>query len=121
MTAASLVGASSLRFHSGCVPQHKSTPDFSLCWRNLPLVILLAAVSYRLTGQYVIHRLRRLREEAVSVVKGTALMALLVIATTFGLHDPYESRATLVLFALLSAGSILAVRRQNWAAIRWLR
>src|SRR5207249_3103358 len=78
-------------------------------------------VSYRLTGQYVIHRLRRLREEAVSVLKGTALMSLLVIATTFGLHDPYESRATLVLFALLNAGSILAVRRQNWAAIRWLR
>jgi Undecaprenyl-phosphate glucose phosphotransferase len=85
------------------------------------LVVLLAAVSYRLTGQYVIHRLRRLREEAVSVIKGTALMSLLVIATTFGLHDPYESRATLVLFSLLTAGSILAVRRLSWAAIRWLR
>src|SRR5262249_29243057 len=111
LTAAAWVGAYYLRFESGWVPQHKSTPDVALCWRNLPLVVLLAAVSYRLTGQYLIHRLRRLREEAVSVVKGTALMSLLVIATTFGLHDPYESRATLVLFSLLTAGSILAVRR----------
>ena len=63
----------------------------------------MAAVAYRLTGQYVIHRFRRLREEVVSVVKGTALMGLLVIAATFGLHDPYESRATLLLFFGLTA------------------
>src|SRR5947199_296163 len=45
LTAAAWVGAYYLRFESGWVPQHKSTPDFALCWRNLPLVILLAAVS----------------------------------------------------------------------------
>jgi Undecaprenyl-phosphate glucose phosphotransferase len=121
ITAVCWVGAYFLRFESGWVPLFKDTPDVSLCWRNLPLVILLGAVSYRLTGQYAIHRLRRLREEAVSVVKGTALMSLLVVATTFGLHDPYESRVTLLLFAVLTPCAILTARRFSWAAIRWLR
>jgi Undecaprenyl-phosphate glucose phosphotransferase len=121
ITAVCWVGAYYLRFESGWLPVLKETPDFTLCWRNLPLVILLAAVSYRLTGQYAIDRLRRLREEAVSVVKGTALMSLLVVATTFGLHDPYESRATMLLFALLTPFAILSARRFSWATIRWLR
>jgi Undecaprenyl-phosphate glucose phosphotransferase len=121
LTAACWVGAYYLRFESGWLPVHKDQPDFALCWRNLPLVVLLSAVAYRLTGQYAIHRLRRLREEVVSVVKGTALMSLLVIATTFGLHDPYESRASFVVFSLMTAGSVLAARRLTWAALRWLR
>jgi Undecaprenyl-phosphate glucose phosphotransferase len=121
LTAACWVGAYYVRFESGWLPLHKARPDFALCWRNLPLVVLLSAVAYRLTGQYAIHRLRRLREEVVSVVKGTALMSLLVIATTFGRHDPYESRATFGLFTGLTAVSVLAARRLTWAAIRWLR
>jgi Undecaprenyl-phosphate glucose phosphotransferase len=121
LTAVSWVGAYYLRFESGWVPIHKDTPDVALCWDTLPLVMLLAAFAYRLTGQYTIHRLRRLREEAVSVVKGTALMSLLVVAATFGLHHAYESRATLVLFTALTALSILTVRRLSWTAIRWLR
>ena len=62
------------RFTRRCRTSH-------LCLRNLPLVVLLAAVAYRLTGQYVIHRLRRFREEMVAVLKGTALLSLLVMAT----------------------------------------
>jgi Undecaprenyl-phosphate glucose phosphotransferase len=121
VTAAAWVLAYYLRFESGWLPVHKETPEFELCWRNLPLVLLIAAASYKLTGQYVYHRLRRFREEVVSVCKGAALMTLLVIATTFSLHDPYESRATMVLFVLLTAGGIIAARRVSWAGIRWLR
>ena len=47
----------------------KEPPDAYFCWRNLPLVVLLAAVSYEITGQYIIHRLRRFREEVVAVIK----------------------------------------------------
>jgi Undecaprenyl-phosphate glucose phosphotransferase len=121
LTAAAWVGAYFLRFKTGWIPQHKETPDISLCWRNLPLVILLAAVAYRLTGQYAIHRLRRLREEVVGVIKGTALLSLLVMATTFYLHDPYESRATMLMFSLLAAVGVLTARRVSWAGIRTLR
>ena len=77
LTASAWVGAYYLRFHSGWVPVRKAAPEPALCWQNLPLVVLLAAVSYHLTGQYSIHRLRRLREEVVGVLKGTALLSLL--------------------------------------------
>src|SRR5262249_47018732 len=121
LTAAAWVGAYVMRFESGWLPVHKATPEFTLCWRNLPLVMLLAAVAYRLTGQYTIHRLRRFREEMIAVAKGTVLVSLLVIATIFGTHDPYESRATMLLFALLTAVGVLGMRRLSWYAIRWLR
>jgi Undecaprenyl-phosphate glucose phosphotransferase len=120
-TSAAWVGAYYLRFESGWVPVHKNMPEFQLCWRNLPLVVLLSIVAYRLTGQYVIHRLRRFREEVVAVVKGTVLLTLLVMATIFYLHDPYESRASISLFAVLTAVSVLLVRRLSWAAIKQLR
>src|SRR5262245_20335503 len=111
MTAAAWLMAYHVRVDSGLIPMRKPPPDVSLCWRNLPLVILIAAVAYRMTGQYVIHRLRRLREEVVAVCKGTGLMALLVIAATFGLQDPYESRATFLLFFAFTGLGILATRR----------
>jgi Undecaprenyl-phosphate glucose phosphotransferase len=110
-----------LRFESRLFPLYKSQPDFELCWRNIPLVLLLSAIAYRLAGQYVVHRLRRLREEFVSVFKGTALMALLVIAATFSARYPYESRGTFVLFVVLSGAMTLSARRCTWWAIGWLR
>jgi Undecaprenyl-phosphate glucose phosphotransferase len=99
----------------------KEMPNISLCWRMLPLVVLHAAIAFRLTGQYAIHRLRRFREELVGVVKGTALLSLLVMASAFYLHDQYESRGMMVLFSMLSATGVLTVRRMSWAAIRTLR
>lgn len=121
LTAAAWVGAYYLRFDTDLIPLTKDRPDVSLCLRNLPLVLLLAAVAYRFTGQYAVGRLRRFREEVVCVLKGTALLSLLVMATTFYLHDPYESRATMLLFTALTAPSILAARRATWMAVRGLR
>jgi Undecaprenyl-phosphate glucose phosphotransferase len=121
LTAAAWVGAYYLRFDSGWLPLFKDRPDVGLCWRNLPLVLLLAAVAYHLTGQYTIHRLRRIREEFVCVLKGTLLLTVLVMATGFFLHDPYDSRATMLLFSLLVGAAVLAARRLTWAAVRHLR
>jgi Undecaprenyl-phosphate glucose phosphotransferase len=120
-TAVAWMLAYQLRFESGWIPVHKLPPDFSQCCRNLPLVLLVAAVAYHMTGQYAIHRLRRFREEMVAVVRGTALMSLLVMAITFYLHDPYESRVTMLIFSVLTAGIILAARRLSWMTIRFLR
>jgi Undecaprenyl-phosphate glucose phosphotransferase len=121
LTAAAWVGAYNLRFQSGWIPLWKATQDAYLCWRNLPLVVLLAVISYRFTGQYTIHRLRRFREEMVCVVKGTGLLSLLVMATIFFLHDPYESRITMLLFSVMSTTAVLTARRLSWFAIRYLR
>jgi Undecaprenyl-phosphate glucose phosphotransferase len=120
-TGTAWVGAYYLRFGSGWIPIHKTPPDISLCWRNLPVVLVLAVVSYRLAGQYAIHRLRRFREEMVGAIKGTVLLSLLVMASTFYLHDQYESRATMLLFSLLAAAGILSARRLSWLSIRYLR
>lgn len=121
VTAAAWFGAYLLRFQSGWIPLWKDAPDVDLCWRDLPLVLTLAALAYRLTGQYAIHRLRRFREEMICVVKGAGLLSLFVMAATFYLHDPYESRVTMMLFSLLTTVGVLLVRRLSWAAIRELR
>src|SRR6185295_4478714 len=73
-----------------------------------PLVLVLAAFAFRFAGQYHITRLRRLREEVVAVLQGTALLSLCVMATMF-------------LFAGLTAGSILLVRRVGWGLVHTLR
>lgn len=120
-TALAWVLAYHVRFESGWFPLTKAQPDFDLCWLRIPVVLLLATIAYRAAGQYDIHRLRRFREEVVSVCKGVGLMVLLVIATTFTTQDPYESRGTLFLFGLFTGALILISRRQAWATVRWLR
>jgi Undecaprenyl-phosphate glucose phosphotransferase len=121
LTASGWLGAYVLRFDTGWETFSKTPPDFYLCWRQLPLVLLTATVAYRITGQYNIDRLRRFREEMVAVVKGTALLLLLVMAALFALHDPYESRGTILLFGALTVAGILACRRLGWGVVRTLR
>ena len=121
LTVAAWIAAYHLRFDAQLVPVRAAAPSAADCYRMIPLVLVMSAVAYQMTGQYVIHRFRRLREELISVVKGTALMGLLVIAGTFGLHSHYESRATFLIFIGLSALMLLCARRLNWLAIRWLR
>lgn len=121
LTSAAWVGAYYLRFETGWFPVTKTPPAVSVCWHNLPLVVLLGALAYHLTGQYAIHRLRRFREELVGVFKGTALLSLLVMATTFYLQEPYESRSTMLLFSALTAVGVLTGRRLSWALIKTLR
>jgi Undecaprenyl-phosphate glucose phosphotransferase len=122
VTGAAWMGAYLIRFCTGWIPAVIEEPtDVWLYWGNLPLVLLLAAVAYHLTGQYAIDRLRRLREEILCVLKGTALLSLLVLATIFFRHDIGESRATMVLFSVLTGVGLISARRVSWALIRTLR
>ncbi len=118
-TALAWVIAYELRFAGWLSFTHK--PDFWLCISNLPLVMLLGTIAFRLVGQYEIHRLRRFREEMVAVIKGAALLALLVTTSNFFRRDPYESRVTIVLFAVLTCAGILMIRRVSWSIVRKLR
>lgn len=120
-TAVAWVGAYVIRFYSGWIPIYKPVPDIYLCYRGLPLVMVLALVAYRIAGQYEVHRLRRFREELVAVLKGVVLMSLLVMATAFYSRDPYESRATMILFSGLTALGILINRRLSWAFVHYFR
>ena len=121
VTVPAWVLAYHLRFDSGWFALAKDAPGPELCYRNIPLVLLLSALAFRMTDQYVIHRFRRLREELFSVLKGTALMGLFVVAATFALQNQYESRGAILLFIGLSIGLILTVRRASWMGVHWLR
>ena len=66
---AAWVGAYYLRF-SGLFPIPREQPPVEWCLQDLPLVMALAAVAFWLTKNYEIHRLRRLREDLWTVLKG---------------------------------------------------
>lgn len=121
VTLLAWVGSYFLRFTSGLIPLIKDTPDFQGCLSYLPLVGVFAVVAFRLVGQYEIHRLRRFREEVLAVAKGVALLSLLVMSTNFFRRDPYESRAAMALFSLMTVFGILTVRRVTWSVVRKLR
>src|SRR5689334_1495742 len=56
-----------LRVESGLVALEKEPPSWEQCYANLPMVVVLALMAYHVTGQYVLHRFRRVREEVVAV------------------------------------------------------
>ena len=120
-TALAWVQAYFLRVESGLFALDKTPPSVDQCYANLPMVVILSTLAYHVTGQYVIHRFRRIREEFVAVVKGVFLMELFVIAATFGLQNPYESRFIFLLFFFLTASQVLILRRVSWSVIRYLR
>jgi Undecaprenyl-phosphate glucose phosphotransferase len=120
-TALAWLGAFYIRCVSGWLPLDKTPPEFNLCFRQLPFVLLLTALVHRLAGLNEVGRLRRFREEMVAVLRGTALLSILMMATLFVLHDPYESRAIILLFSMLTAVCVLTARRLAWAVIRTFR
>jgi Undecaprenyl-phosphate glucose phosphotransferase len=121
VTAAAWVGAYFLRFDTGIPLVNHHQPDFDLCIGNLPLVVILSLVSYRIAGQYQVHRLRRFREELVAVAKGVGLLALLVMSTNFARQYGYESRLAMVMFGAMAFLGVLTARRLTWTAIGRLR
>src|SRR5262249_50635796 len=84
-------------------------------------VLVLAMASFRLAGQYRVHRMRRFREELVGVLKGSGLLALFVMAARFYRQDTYESRTTMALFTAFTPILVLAARRISWATLKGLR
>ena len=121
LTAAGWLAAYWVRFNTHLIPIHLDVPEFDQYVANLPLVLLLAVVAYRVAGMYEIHRMRRFREELVAVAKGVALMALLVMATSFARRAHYESRWVMGLFTAGTLLGVLAARRASWSALRKLR
>jgi Undecaprenyl-phosphate glucose phosphotransferase len=117
---AAWVGAYYVRF-SGLFPIPKEQPPFEWCFHDLPLVMALAALAFWLTKNYEIHRLRRLREDLWTVLKGVPLLVLLVTGAAFFLQDEYVSRGAMVIFAGLVFLSVLVARRLTWWGVHFLR
>ncbi len=115
------VAAYLLRFNSGLWDAPLGVPPFDLCVRALPSVLLLAAVAFYVSGLYEVHRLKTAAQELGSVLKGNALLFLLLVTVTFYKRDPYESRLALGLFAAGNACSLLLFRRVAWAFVHRMR
>ena len=121
ITVAAWVGAYLIRFDTGIPLVRNHQPDFELCLENLPLVVLLALVSFRVSHLYDVHRLRRFREELAAVGKGTILLTLLVMATSFAQRYQYESRLAVAIFAATTFVGVLSFRRLSWLILGRLR
>jgi Undecaprenyl-phosphate glucose phosphotransferase len=121
LTIGAWIGAYWLRFDTGIPLVNNHQPHFELCIANMPLVLILAVVSYRYAGLYEVHRLRRFREEVLAVLKGVTLLALLVMASNFARQYPYESRLAMVAFAIITCLGILVFRRLSWFILGRLR
>src|SRR3954463_7432118 len=117
---AAWVGAYYLRF-SGLFPVYKDQPPFAWCRDDLPMVMALAAVAFWLTKNYEIHRLRRLREDLWTTLKGVPLLVLLITGAAFFLQDEYVSRMAMALFAGLAVCGVLVTRRLTWGGVHPLR
>lgn len=119
ITAAVWVGAYFFRF--ALLPSPEGVPHFRLVLESLPLILILAAISYRLCGLYEVHRLQPLPRELGVVCKASGLLFVLAITTVFYRRDLYESRLALALFLVLNALSLTLGRRLIWRGLKFFR
>jgi Undecaprenyl-phosphate glucose phosphotransferase len=118
--ASAWVGAYFVRF-SGYLPVTKEQPPIDFVYNDLPLAMLLASIAFRVSGNYQVHRLRRLREEVWAVFKGSALAVLFVMAAGFYMQDPYVSRGAMSLYGALVFTLVLVGRRATWWFVHFMR
>jgi Undecaprenyl-phosphate glucose phosphotransferase len=119
ITASVWVAAYALRFTLWPAPE--GIPDPNLVAAGLPVLLLLAALSFRAAGLYEIHRLRRLPQELGTVIRAAGLLFLLMIAVIFYRRDLYESRLALALFAAMLPAALIGSRRLLWRILATLR
>ncbi len=119
VTTAVWIGAYFLRFTLFSSPS--GVPNFWLVLQSWPLVLVLAAISYRLCGLYEVHRLKQLPRELGMVCKASGLLFVLAITAVFYRRNLYESRLALALFLVLNAVGLALARRAIWWALKYLR
>jgi len=118
-TGAAWTGGYLLRF--SLLPSPDGVPRFSLVLEGLPLVLLLAAVAYRLSGLYEVHRLRQLPRELGTVCRASGLLFVLTVTVAFYRRDLYESRLALICFLALDVVGLTVARRLVWRLLKYLR
>jgi len=119
VTSGVWMGAYLLRF--ALWPSPDGVPDFCLVLQGWPMVLVLAAVSYRLCGLYEVHRLRQLPRELGVVCRASGVLFVLAITVAFYRRDLYESRLALALFLTLNVLALTLARRLIWWALKHLR
>lgn len=119
VTSAAWLAAYWLRYSLWPAPH--GVPEIDIVAASLPTMLVLAAVAYRLSGLYEVHRLRELPRELGTVCRASGLLFLLAIAVMFYRHDVYETRLGLAVFVALNALGLAVSRRVIWHLLKRLR
>lgn len=114
------VGAYFVRWNTGIAPAD-GVPPLWWCVRALPIVLLVALFSFRVSGLYQLGRRWTLGQELSRIVKAVGLMLILLLTTTFYVKNPYESRLVSVFFFVGTVFMLLVVRRGFAAYFRQRR
>ncbi len=110
-TVAALVVAYRLRFSSWFpIEATKGVPDWSTYLQAAPVLAVLALLANRWGRLYHPGELSSLLAEAWAIVKSTAVLGVLIAATSFFYRDEEYSRLTLLLFIIVHVPFVLGMR-----------
>ncbi len=116
------VAAFYLRFYlPGMPPPNGEIPPFEQYAVLLPGILPLWFWLFRARGLYEAQRTHAVVREAGAVVAATAVGVLLLVAATFFARTYFYSRLVLLIFAALSATSVIAMRASARLALKQLR
>lgn len=121
ITAVCWVGAYFLRWRTGFVAPVNDTPPLLWCLQMLPTVAIAALVSYQLSGLYQLGKRWPLWQEIFHVLKATGFMLLTLVAATYFVRHPYESRLASVYFWAMTFLGLVILRRAIGVRLRMRR
>src|SRR5881394_511992 len=111
LTAAGWLAAYLVRFRAGLIPIYRDVPEFSAYVGNLPLVVILALVTFRTAGMYEVHRMRRFRAVLAARRAGWAVLRHL---RSRGIN---QSHALIVGTGRLARRTARTLRAASWTGI----
>jgi Undecaprenyl-phosphate glucose phosphotransferase len=115
-TLAAMASAYLVRFESGWIPLISDETPTGAYLRLLPLALAVCLASYQWQRLYRPRRTARFAGELVRIVKASVGALIGIIAVTFLLRSPAESRTVLALFAVLNPVAMGVAR----GSARWL-
>jgi len=123
LVAAAWVAAFFIRFHAPGLPEPPvvQVQDFRQYALLLPVILPLWFWLFRTRGLYQPRRTRSLWNESGCVLTATAMGVVVLVAVAFFVRPYAYSRLVMGLFAVLSAGAVIAMRTGVRLALRALR
>ncbi|MBI4227463.1 MAG: undecaprenyl-phosphate glucose phosphotransferase [Candidatus Omnitrophica bacterium] len=92
MVTVGFLAAYVLRFHSGWIPLRHEVPPLTWYTQPLAVVVLVYLLFFRSVGLYAMSRARYLRTDAGTVLHGTTLASVTLMALSFLYRDASYSR-----------------------------
>jgi lipopolysaccharide/colanic/teichoic acid biosynthesis glycosyltransferase len=120
LLAGTWMAAYALRFHSG-LPTPLGVPPAVEYVYPIAVILPIFLAFFRSHGLYEARRMDSPLGEASAVIRATAVAVLALAAISFFARSYFDSRLTLVFFALLAPTAIIALRSSLRLALRAVR